>query len=178
MRQDQYLATHVGRPKRPLFDPSGLMCKTAPGASGSTRCNQCRRCALRGKWPPDAAQATQDPSEQATPCRSSAAHKPSYPMTTRVRSCRCLLRRVFGRRSSMRHGSSPAASGSGRTREGGRRRSWGPTVHKRDRYHRVSGDIKRGQGRTVRTWIPRTAKVVCGGGEGGRSGGGISSSSF
>jgi len=30
----------------------------------------------------------------------------------------------------------------------------------------------------VHTWIPRTLKVVCIGGEGGRSGTGISSSSF
>ena len=46
---------------------------------------------------------------------------------------------------------------------------------KRDR-HRLDSIEQRGLG--IHTWSPRAAKVVCGGGDGGRSGGGISSSSF
>ncbi len=40
--------------------------------------------------------------------------------------------------------------------------------------HREHLKTQRSQG--ARTWTPRTANVVCSGGEGGRSGGGISSS--
>ena len=46
----------------------------------------------------------------------------------------------------------------------------------RNRHHRRP--LRENFGQRVRTWRPRAAKVVCGGGEGGRSGGGISSSSF